>query len=48
MINKYLYSGDTIYQFLFHNNLGNLAPERLTNVDFNEARDDGVAVHQLD
>jgi len=33
-----------VYQLLFQDNLGKLAPERLNNLDFNESRDDRVAV----
>jgi len=32
------------FNSLFHNNLGKPAPERYTILDYNEARDDGMAV----
>jgi len=36
------------YIYFFPDNLGKPVPERQTILDFTGARDDGVAVHQLD
>jgi len=42
--NKKPFRQGTRLTAFFQDNLGNPAPERLTNLDFNDIRDDGVAV----